>query len=103
MEYSNPLNSWHMALEHQFHIIFQVVHQDNQKHGLDNIIDYLTKKLLSINEAAISAPIPLYGKPFSTVTILLVFYTDLTRASLSRGLMVLRFITSQFIPYSLSY
>jgi hypothetical protein len=50
-----------MALEHQFHIIFQVVHQDSQKHGLDNIICYSTKKLLSINEAAISAPIPLYG------------------------------------------
>ena len=79
------------------------VNKKNLPQNLDNIIGYSTKKLLSINEAAISAPIPLYGKPFSMVTILLVFYTDLTRASLSRGLMVLRFITSQFIPYSLSY
>jgi len=52
--------------------------------------------------AAISAPIPDYGIPFSTVMILFVFYTDFTKASLSIGLIDLRFITSQLMPYSLS-
>ena len=48
--------------------------------------------------AAIYAPIPDCGKPSSTVTNLLVFITLFTMVSLSKGLIVLRLITSQSIP-----
>ena len=52
--------------------------------------------------AQISEPIPHYGHPSSTVTHLPVFLTDFTIASLSNGLIDLKFITSQEIPYSLN-
>lgn len=48
--------------------------------------------------AAISAPTPQVGKPSSTVTNLLVFLTLLMIVSLSKGLIVLRLMTSQLIP-----
>ena len=48
--------------------------------------------------AAISAPIPHVGKPSSTVTNLLVFFTLLIIVSLSSGLIVLKLMTSQLIP-----
>ena len=54
-------------------------------------------------DAAISAPTPHVGKPSSTVTNLLVFFTLLMIVSLSRGLIVLKLITSQLIPYLASY
>jgi hypothetical protein len=49
---------------------------------------------------AISAPIPCYGHPSSTFTILFVFITDLIMQGLSSGLKVLRLITSQSISCS---
>jgi hypothetical protein len=49
-------------------------------------------------EAAISAPIPHYGQPSSTLTIRFVFFTDLMMAFLSSGLRTLRLITSALIP-----
>ena len=49
-------------------------------------------------QAAISAPTPQVGNPSSTVINLLVFFTLLIIVSLSKGLIVLKLITSQLMP-----
>ena len=58
--------------------------------------------LLSMMEAAISAPIPNCGHPPSTVMTWWVFFTESTMAALSSGRMVRRLMTSQLTPFSSS-
>ena len=52
-----------------------------------------------MTKAEISPPTPNIGQPSSTVTSLLVFFTLSTIQSLSKGLIVLKLITSALIPY----
>lgn len=54
----------------------------------------------SIMIAAISEPIPHQGHPSSTLTILFVFLTESMIAYLSKGLIVLKLMTSALIPCS---